>query len=579
MNSKIEKKVVERLISIARPELRLLIWGLIFLALSSAASLAFPQIMRWMMDNVLQPKNTQLLLPALGFLFIAFLIQSVFGSLRYFLFTVAGERMVLRLRRRLYESILKQEVAFFDFQRTGELMSRLSSDCTSLQNTVSVNISQGLRNLGQVIGGFAFMFYTSWKLSLLMFVLVPPIAVAAAFFGKKIRKFSKDFQSSIAEASIVAEETISGLRTVKSFVQESAEITRYGAALDTSFISARARAKSIAEFIGVAMIAGLSAICFVLWYGGTEVIKGNLSVGDLTQFLLYLLIVAIGVGSLGSLWGDIMAGIGATQRVFEILERTSDEKANGKTLSTLRGHIEFKDVHFSYPTRKDHAVLKGITFDVQPGQAVALVGSSGSGKTTVSSLLSKFYESSQGQIEIDGNNINQLQAAWLREQIGVVSQEPVLVSTTIEENIRYARPQATNEDVIAAARAANAYEFIVNFPDGFKTRVGEKGIQLSGGQKQRVAIARAILKDPKILILDEATSNLDTASEALVQEALQRLMKGRTTIIIAHRLATIKDADLIFVLHDGQIVQKGQHESLSQDQKGLYFQLLQRQFV
>ena len=530
------------------------------------------------MDNVLQPKKTELLLPAVAALFAAFCIQAIFGSLRYFLFTIAGERMVLRLRRRLYETILSQEIAFFDFQRTGELMSRLSSDCTTLQSTVSVNISQGLRNLGQVVGGFGFMFYTSIKLSLLMFVLVPPIALTAAVFGKRIRKYSKDFQSSIAEASIVADETISGVRTVKSFVQESSEIERYSAALDTSFISARARAKSISEFMTIAMVAGLASICFVLWYGGQEVISGRLSVGDLTQFLLYLLIVAIGVGSLGSLWGDIMAGIGATHRVFEILERRSEEKVDGQILLTLHGRMEFKNVHFSYPSRKDHEVLKGLNFTVEPGQAVALVGSSGSGKTTVSSLISRYYEPSEGQILIDGKDISELKIAWLREQIGVVSQEPILISSTIEENIRYARPSASDEQVIAAARAANAYEFIVGFPEGFKTRVGEKGIQLSGGQKQRVAIARAILKDPKILLLDEATSNLDTASEFQVQEALHRLMKGRTTLIIAHRLATIKDADLIFVVRDGHIVQSGRHVDLSQDTSGLYFQLLQRQF-
>jgi ABC-type multidrug transport system fused ATPase/permease subunit len=574
----LKNKILDRLISVARPELKLLFWGLAFLVLSSAAGLAFPQVIRWMLDNVLQPKNTDLLLPAVSALFVAFLVQAVFGSLRYFLFTIAGERMVLRLRRRLYESILRQEVAFFDFQRTGDLMSRLSSDCTTLQNTVSVNISQGLRNLGQVVGGFGFMFYTSWKLSLLMFALVPPIAVAAAIFGKRIRKYSKDFQSAIAEASIVADETISGVRTVKSFVQESSEIERYSKALDTSFLSARARARSIADFMTIAMVAGFASICYVLWYGGNEVIRGELSVGDLTQFLLYLLIVAIGAGSLGSLWGDIMAGVGATHRVFEILERTSEEKQTGESLAQIQGHIQFRDVHFSYPSRLDHAVLKGIDFDVKPGQAVALVGSSGSGKTTLSSLLLKFYEPSSGEILIDGKKLKDLSPAWLRDQTGVVSQEPILISSTIEDNIRYARPQATDSEVISAAKAANAYDFIVSFPDGFKTRVGEKGIQLSGGQKQRVAIARAILKNPKILILDEATSNLDTASEQLVQEALQRLMSGRTTLVIAHRLATIKDADLILVVNDGHIVQKGKHEVLSQDSNGLYFQLLQRQF-
>lgn len=576
--SESKDKIIKRLIEVAKPERGLLYWGLLFLVLSSAGGLAFPQVIRWMLDNVMQPKSSGLLLPAVLALFAAFFAQSIFGSLRYFLFTIAGEKMVLRLRRRLYESILSQEVAFFDFQRTGDLMSRLSSDSTTLQNTVSVNISQGLRNLAQVIGGYGCMIYTSWKLSLLMFVLVPPIAIAAAVFGKRIRKFSKEFQSSIAEASIVADETISGVRTVKSFVQETAESQRYKLALDNSFISAKARAMAIAEFMAIAMVAGVAAICYVLWYGGSEVISGELSVGELTQFLLYLMIVAIGVGSLGSLWGDIMAGIGATQRVFEILERVSDEKTTGETPTQTNGQISFENVRFSYPSRKDHEVLKGINFEVQPGQAVALVGSSGSGKTTVSSLLLRFYDPNEGTIRLDGKRVDQLKLSWLREQIGVVSQEPILISANIEENIRYGRPGATADEVMAAAKAANAYDFVMNFPEGFKTKVGEKGIQLSGGQKQRVAIARAILKDPKILILDEATSNLDSSSEHLVQEALQRLMAGRTTLIIAHRLATIRDADLIFVMNDGKIVQTGRHSDLSKDEKGLYFQLLQRQF-
>lgn len=570
--------MIQRLLSVAKPELRLLLWGLLFLVLSSAAGLAYPQVIRWMIDHVLQPKNYELLLPVVSALFMAFALQAIFGSLRFYVFSIAGERIVLRLRSKLYENIIQQEISFFDFQRTGDLMSRLSSDCTTLQNTVSANVSQSLRNLGQVIGGFGFMFYTSWRMSILMLILVPPVALAAAFFGKRVRKFSKDFQTSIADASIVAEETFSGVRTVKAFAQEALEVFRYNQALDLALTSARSRARSITAFMTFAMIAGFASICFVLWYGGNQVISNQLSVGDLTQFLLYLMIVAIGVGSLGSLWGDIMAAVGATQRVFEILERTSGESKNGRRLSNLQGQIEFKNVHFSYPSRTDHEVLKNISFKIEPGQLIALVGSSGSGKTTISSLLLKFYEPTSGEIFIDGVSLKDLQPPWLREQIGVVAQEPVLISTTIEENIRYAQPNASQDQVYAAAKAANAFEFITDFPEGFKTRVGEKGIQLSGGQKQRVAIARALLKDPKILILDEATSSLDTASESLVQAALQNLMKGRTTLVIAHRLATIENADLIFVIDQGKIVQVGRHQELSLDQQGLYFQLLQRQF-
>ncbi len=574
-----KNKIWFRLFSIARPEAKFLSWGLFFLVLSSGSGLAYPQLIRWMIDNVLQPKRQDLLLPVVLGLFAAFAIQGVASSLRYYLFTLGGERMVIRLRKQLYEKILSQEVFFFDFNRTGDLMSRLSSDCTTLQNTVSVNVSQGLRNLGQVIGGLVFMFFTSWKLSIFMLLLIPPIALAAALFGKSIRKYSKESQAALAEASIVADETISGVRTVKSFVQEHNEVRRYHSAMATVLVFVRLRIRAIAKFMTLAMVAGFGAICFVLWYGGREVLLGHLSVGDLTQFLLYLMIVAIGVGSLGSLWGDLMAGIGASQRVFEILESESVVKDEGIETMSLRGQIDFKDVHFRYPSRGDIEVLKGISLEIHPGQVVALVGSSGSGKTTVAGLLPRFYEPTSGEIILDGHKLSEFRPSWLREQIGMVSQEPVLISSTLEENIRYGKPTASMAEVEAAAKAANALEFIERFPEGFKTRVGEKGFQLSGGQKQRIAIARALLKNPKILILDEATSSLDTASEHLVQEALQRLMVSRTTLIIAHRLATVRNVDVIFVVQEGRIVQRGTHEELVAKPQGLYYQLLQRQFL
>ncbi len=574
-----QRTTLSRLLSIARPEMTSILWGLFFLIISSGASLAYPQIIRWMVDNVLQPKKLDLLVIVVGVLFIAFILQGVASSLRYYLFTMSGERMVLRLRQKLFERIFSQEVSFFDFHRTGELTSRLASDCTTLQNTVSVNVSMGLRNLGQVLGGLGFMFYTSWKLSALMLVLIPPIGIAAAIFGKRIRKFSKQFQESLAQASIVAEETISSVRTVKSFVQEKAESVRYQSALSQALQLVRLRVMAITTFMMFAMVVGFGAICFVLWYGGREVVLQNLSIGDLTQFLLYLMLVAIGVGSLGSLWGDFMAGIGASNRVFEIIERDPLVADVGNTLQKIDGRLEFRNVFFSYPTRSDVEVLKGISFEIKPGQVMALVGSSGGGKSTIASLVPRFYDPKSGQILLDGIDLQTLQPSWLRENIGIVAQEPVLISTTIEENIRYGRPSASDDEVKSAAQAANAAEFILGFPEKFKTSVGEKGIQLSGGQKQRVAIARALLKNPKILILDEATSSLDTASEHLVQEALQRLMQGRTTLVIAHRLATVKTADVIFVVHGGKIVQTGRHEDLARQTDGLYYQLLKRQFT
>jgi ABC transporter fused permease/ATP-binding protein len=569
----------QRLYQTATPERRNIIIGLIFLAVSSGTSLLFPQIIRWMIDQVLQPKRIDLLLPAATALFGAFALLGIAGSVRYYLFTISGERIVLKLREQLYQRILMQDVAFFDANRTGDLMSRLSSDCTSLQNTVSVNVSQGLRNIAQVLGGFAFMFYTSWKLSALMLIMIPPVAGAAAIFGKKIRAYSKEFQNHLATAGTVAEETIAGVRTVKSFIQETQEAHRYDQALTHALTMAKSRIRAIAEFMTVAMLLGLGAICFVLWYGGREVILDRMSIGDITQFLMYLMFVAIGVGSLGSLWGDLNAGIGASKRVFELIEREPAVPDVGAVLPSVEGRIDFLDVRFSYPSRPDFEVLRGLTLRVEAGQAVALVGPSGGGKTTIANLIPRFYEPDSGRILIDGTPINTLRPSFLREHIGIVSQDPALISSTIRDNIGYGNPFATDAQIKDAAKAANALEFIERFPDGFQTLVGEKGIQLSGGQKQRVAIARAILKNPRILLLDEATSNLDTASESLVQEALQHLMRGRTTLLIAHRLATVKNADQIFVLNNGQIVQSGRHEELATQQGGLYYKLLQKQFI
>lgn len=573
-----KNKSLERLIEVARPEFKTLSWGLLFLIISSGSALGYPQVIRWMVDNVLQAKRLDWLWWSVAVLFIIFILQGVTSSLRYYVFTLSGERIVLKLRKRLFKNLMAQEVSFFDFHRTGELMSRLASDCTTLQNTVSVNVSMGLRNLGQVLGGLAFMFYTSWQLTSIMLILIPPVALFAAFYGKKIRVHSKNLQEAIANASIIAEETLSGIKTVKSFVKEDYEVRRYTNSLDHALAFVKSRITSITVFMLVAMIVGFSAICVVLMYGGYQVIQGALSVGDLTQFLLYLMIVAIGVGSLGSLWGDFAAGLGASERIFEILEKQSQEFTSGESPLSIAGDIQFSNVSFSYPTRTDIHVIKNLSFDIASGQKIAFVGSSGAGKSTIASLIPGFYPIHSGQIKVDNRDITKLNIAWLREQIGIVSQEPILISSTIEENIRYGKDTASTDDVLSAAKSANALEFIERFPEGLQTKVGEKGLQLSGGQKQRVAIARALLKNPKILILDEATSSLDTESEALVQEALDRLMKGRTSLVISHRFSTIVDADKIFVLDSGKIAQSGTHEELAKDKTGIYYRLLQKQF-
>jgi ABC-type multidrug transport system fused ATPase/permease subunit len=572
-------KTFSRLLQLAKTEQRSLLWGLFFLLLSSGSSLTFPQIIRWFLDNVIQPQKLELLLPTALGLFFLFVLQGVAGSLRYYFFTLSGEKIVLHLRQKLYAKIVSQDVPFFDVHRTGDLMSQLSSDCGVLQNTVSVNLSMGLRFFAQVLGGLAFMFYTSWKLSLIMVLLIPFVGLLTFFYGKKIRQSSQQFQQTLSVSSIVAEETLSGIKTVKAFVQEQRELSRYAHSLTSALEMAKRKVKGIAFFMTYAMILGFASISFILWFGGQEVIGQRLSLGDLTQFLLYLMIVAIGVGSLGNLWGDIMAGVGASKRIFELLEIPEAMKQKGIIPTQFVGHVELSHVSFAYPTRPTESVLSNIHFSIPAGKTAALVGLSGSGKSTIAQLILQFYQLSSGRILFDQLDSTNLDVAWLRDQIGLVSQNPLLVSATIEENIRYARPQATDQEIYEAAKAANCLEFIERFPEGFKTAVGERGMQLSGGQNQRIAIARAILKSPKILILDEATSNLDTASETLVQEALDRFMKGRTTLIIAHRLSTVVHADQIFVLDQGRIVQTGTHKDLSNDIKGAYYHLLKGQFL
>jgi ABC transporter fused permease/ATP-binding protein len=570
--------LAKKILKLAQPEAKTLIIASLFLAIASVCQLAYPQVIRNMVDLALQAKDLQKINQIVLIIVVVFTLQAIASTIRYYLFTMAGERIVQRLRRNLYSSILKQEIAFFDFNKTGELISRISNDTAILQNAVSVNISMGLRNLAGAVGGLILMAYTSPKLALSMLVVIPPVALGAAFFGKKIRIFSRRAQDSLAEASIVAEETISGIRTVRSFAQESFENKRYDISLNNSLKAVQDKVKQISWFMALASILGYAAISGVIWFGGRQVITSELSIGDLTQFLIYLMIVAFSVGSLGSLWGDFMSAVGAGKRIFEIMERKAQmDLQSGKRLGNLSGAVEFNNVGFSYPARKELKVLEDFKLKLKPNQVVALVGPSGSGKTTVASLVTRLYDVDSGEILIDGESIKDIEPNWLRSQIGIVSQEPILISSSIEENIRYANNLASHEEVLAAAKQANAHNFIMSFTDQYNTLVGERGIQLSGGQKQRIAIARAILKNPRILILDEATSALDTESESLVQDALNKLMKNRTTLIIAHRLSTVQNADIICVLEKGKIVESGHHTELLKNQNGLYRKLVEGQ--
>jgi len=573
------RALLGRMLLLARSEWKSLALGLVCLVVASAASLIFPQAIRSLVDGAIASGARAAIDRSALFLFVVGLISGIAGATRYVLFTVSGERVVARLRRDVYARLLDQEIAFFDNHRVGDLSSRLASDTTILQNAVSVNLSMLLRNGVAVVGGVAMLLFRSWRLTLLMLAVVPAVALGAVIYGRRVRRISRDVQEALGSAASVGEESLVAIRTVRSFAAEKAESARYAAAIERSFQLAKKRTVMTGIVMGVAMIAALGAAALVMWYGGRLVWAGAMSVGALTSFLVYTMFVAVSLGALGDLWADFMRAAGAAERIFEVIDRVpAIPREGGETPARVEGKIEIDRVSFAYPSRPDALVLRDLDLRIEPGQVVAVVGPSGAGKSTIAALLGRLYDPQNGVVRLDGRDLRALDPSWLRRQIGVVAQEPLLFSTTIADNIRYGRQTATDEEIEAAARAANAHDFISRFPEGYATNVGERGVQLSGGQKQRVAIARAVLKDPKLLVLDEATSALDAESEHLVQEALDRLLENRTTLVIAHRLSTVKNADRVLVLDGGRIVQEGTHTSLIGEQ-GLYRKLVEHQFV
>src|SRR5512133_1975734 len=551
----------------------------LLLLVGSAAALVYPQAIRVIVDGAIASRDASTVRNAAFVMAALAVVQGLAIAGRAWLFAVAGERGVKRVREALFRSLVSQEIAVFDGQRTGDLTSRLGSDTASLQSLLSSQLSMSLRNGVQVIGGLVLLVVTSPRLTGVMLLVVPAVAIGAVFYGRKIRALAKRYQDALADAGHAAEESLSAIRTVRSFAAEEAESRRYAAAVEHAFRLARTRVGAAAIFMGAASAGVYAAIAVVLGYGGLLVAQGQLTAGALTAFLVYTLLIAMGLGTLADIWAEAMRGLGAAERVFELTDRVAAMPlTGGRRLDRVDGRIAFERVGFAYPQRPEVEVLRGVDLAVAPGEVVALVGPSGAGKSTIGALLVRLYDPLVGRVTLDGVDLRELDPAWLRRLVGVVSQEPVLFSTTIAENVRYGRPEATDAEVREAIRAANAEGFVMAFPEGLATKVGERGQQLSGGQKQRIAIARALLKDPRILLLDEATSALDAESEALVQEALDRLMRGRTSVVIAHRLSTVVGADRVVVIEDGRVAEEGTHSALLA-RRGVYARLVERQVL
>ena len=554
--------------------------GLVFLLLTSVTALAFPKFMGMLVDCVNKKDSALANQIALG-LGLVLILQSIFSFFRLSLFVNFTENTLANVRLALYTNLVKLPMTFFSQKRVGELNSRISNDITQIQDTLTTTIAEFLRQFILIIGSFIMLASINVKLTIMMVSVVPLVGVAAVFFGRFIRKYSKKVQDQVAESQVVVEETMQGISIVKAFANEWYEIARYHDRIKEVVKIAIKGGQLRGYFASFIIICLFGTIVAVVWYGVQLSIGGEITVGELFTFILYSSYVGASSGGIAELYAQMQKAIGATERVFELLEETPEDIKAIKSTSSLqkiKGNVSFKNVAFSYPSRKEIKVLKDVNFTASFGQKIAIVGPSGVGKSTIASLLLRFYDIDGGEIMIDGKSIYDFDLENLRGNMSIVPQDVILFGGTIKENIAYGKPDATDEEILLASQQANAYNFIESFPEKFETVVGERGIKLSGGQRQRIAIARALLKNPSILILDEATSSLDSESEKLVQEALEILMEGRTSIIIAHRLSTIRSADQILVLDNGVISEKGTHQELIGLENGIYKNLSNLQF-
>lgn len=556
--------------------------GLVLLFLSSLTFMVFPYLSGLMVDVAQGEAELNFTLSDIGWVLALVLVaQGAISYLRIYLFAIVSEKGIADVRKALYEKLIAMPMTYFEQARVGELVSRLTADVEKLYSAFSITLAEFLRQIIILVAGILFLAFRAPSLSLIMLGTFPVVIIGAMFFGRFIRKLSKERQEELAESNNILNETMQAIQAVKAFTNELFESLRYGKRIDRVVGMALRYARWRALFSVFIVTFLFGALFFIIWQGAYMVQEGEMTVGLLIEFVAYTAIIGASIAGLGNFYAELLGAIGATERIREILDEQPEVAVSTSQTApdiAIEGYISYRDVHFSYPTRPDIQVLKGLNIEVRPGQKVALVGTSGAGKSTIVQLLLRFYELGSGSIEVDGRPISEYDVSAFRRNIAIVPQEVLLFGGPIRENILYGKPSASEEEIIAAAQKANAWDFIQSFPEGLDTLVGERGVKLSGGQRQRIAIARAILKDPAILLLDEATSSLDAESERAVQDALKTLMEGRTSIIIAHRLATIRDVDRIFVIEDGQVFESGTHDELSQREEGIYNTLAKLQF-